>query len=334
MGSPFIGNSYTLTPVAETGAQFSGFAPYVGAIDSRGLVAFQAALAEGGSGVYTSDGGSITTVAESAAGTFAEVCSHPDINPGGSCCFYASVEPEGRAVLMVRDGEIAFLADAAGPLGPTMNEAGAMAFRASTAGDGEGVFLCDGGVVTTIADTGGRFARFHGLPVVAGDGTVVFRADVEGGGEGVYLGDGTTVTAIAETGRGFGGFGFFPFANEPGIVAFCASPQDGGAAVFTAEDGELAVAVDSSGPFESFRGALLDRAGRLVFYATPRGGELGLFAGPDPEADCVLAVGSPLFGSTVAGFALNPVSINDAGQLAVRVVLGDERQLIVRADPG
>ena len=82
MGSPFIGNSYTLTPVAETGAQFSGFAPYVGAIDSRGLVAFQAALAEGGSGVYTSDGESITTVAESAAGTFAERLQPPGHQPG------------------------------------------------------------------------------------------------------------------------------------------------------------------------------------------------------------------------------------------------------------
>jgi len=222
------------------------------------------------------------------------------------------------------------------PLGPTMNEASAIAFRASTTGGAEraeGIFLFEGGVVATIADTTGRFARFHGLPVVAGDGTVVFRADVEGGGEGVYLGDGTTVTAIAETGRLFRGFGFFPFANEAGAVTFCASLQAGGAGVFTVENGELIAAIDTSGHFESFRGALLDGAGRLVFYATPRGGELGLFAGPDPETDCLLGVGSPLFRSTVAGFALNPVSINDAGQLAVRVALLDERQLIVRADP-
>ena len=269
MRSTFIGNSYTLTPVAETGERFSDFAPYVGAIDNRGLVAFQAALARAARGSTLSDGERVTTVAESATGPFGGVCSHPDINPGGSCCFYASVEPESQAAFVVRDGEIAFLAGAAGPLGPTMNEAGAIAFRASTAGGGEGVFLCDGGVVTTIADTTGRFARFHGLPVVAGDGTVVFRADVEGGGEGVYLGDGATVTAIAETGGTFGGFGFFPFANEPGAVAFCASLQDGGAGVFTVEDGELTAAVDSSGPFESFRGALLDGAGPARVLRNP-----------------------------------------------------------------
>ena len=198
----------------------------------------------------------------------------------------------------------------------------------------DGVFLFDSGIVATIADTTGRFTRFHGLPVVAGDGTVVFRADVEGGGEGIYRGDGETVTAIAETGPEFAGFGFFPFTNDAGTVAFCATLQAGGAGVFTVADGELTAVAGPSGPFESFRGSLLDGAGRLVFYATPRGGELGLFAGPDPEADCLLAVGSPLFGSIVAGFALNPVSINDAGQLAVRVALLDERQLVLRADPG
>ena len=102
MTSAFKGNSYTLSPVAETGERFSGFAPYVAAIDNRGVVAFQAALADGGSGVYASDGGLVATIAESATGPFGGVCSHPDINPGGSCCFYASLEPEGQAVFLVR----------------------------------------------------------------------------------------------------------------------------------------------------------------------------------------------------------------------------------------
>ena len=179
MRPTFKGNSYTLSPVAETGERFSDFVPYVAAVDNRGIVAFQAALAGGGSGVYTSDEGRVTTIAESATGPFGGVCSHPDINPGGSCCFYAGLEPEGQAVLLVRGGVITFLADAAGPLGPTMNEAGTLAFRASTAEGADGVFLFDSGIVATIADTTGRFTRFHGLPVVAGDGTVLFRADVD-----------------------------------------------------------------------------------------------------------------------------------------------------------
>jgi len=71
----------------------------------------------------------------------------------------------------------------------------------------------------------------------------------------------------------------------------------------------------------------------VVFIATPRGGTLGLFAGPDPVADRILALGDPLFGSTVTEFASNPVSVNAAGQVAVRVRLTEGRQLILRADP-
>ncbi len=71
----------------------------------------------------------------------------------------------------------------------------------------------------------------------------------------------------------------------------------------------------------------------MVRIATPRGGSLGLFAGPEPEADRILAVGDPLFGSTVADLASNPVSVNAAGQVAVRARLADGRQLVLRADP-
>ena len=91
--------------------------------------------------------------------------------------------------------------------------------------------------------------------------------------------------------------------------------------------------VGTDGGFASFRGALLNDARELVYYATPIGGELGIYTGPDLEHDCLLEVGGKLLDSTVAGFALNPVSINRAGQLAIRVMLGSGRQLILRADP-
>jgi hypothetical protein len=91
--------------------------------------------------------------------------------------------------------------------------------------------------------------------------------------------------------------------------------------------------IDTDSAFEEFRGAIVDDAGRVVLIATPRGGSLGLFAGPDPEADRILALGDPLHGSTIADLAANPVSVNAAGQLAVRVALADGTQLILRAEP-
>jgi hypothetical protein len=78
---------------------------------------------------------------------------------------------------------------------------------------------------------------------------------------------------------------------------------------------------------------LINNNGLLVFFATPVERSLGVFCGKDPLADRIVAIGDPLFGSTVADFALNPVSLNDLGQLAIRIKLADDRQFIIRADP-
>ena len=103
--------------------------------------------------------------------------------------------------------------------------------------------------------------------------------------------------------------------------------------MFLASPDSPVTLVDSTAGFESFRGALINSADELVFYATPIDRQLGIYTGPDLPSDCLLEVGGRLFGSTVAGFALNPVSINGSGQLAIRVVLESGRQLILRADP-
>ena len=202
----------------------------------------------------------------------------------------------------------------AGPLGPTINDGGTIAFRAPLATGGEGVFSSRGGV-TRIADTSERFGTFHGLPVVDRAGRVVFRADDRDGREGIYVHDGGRTQVVVETGDRFGSLGLFPFANEAGAIVFCGELASGFAGVFLATDGLITPLLDARSGFASFRGALLSAAGELVFYATPTGGELGIYTGPDPASDCLLQVGGRLFNSTVAGFALNPVSINRSGEL-------------------
>jgi hypothetical protein len=67
--------------------------------------------------------------------------------------------------------------------------------------------------------------------------------------------------------------------------------------------------------------------------ATPRGGSLGLFDGPDPDAHRILALGDPLLDTAVEDFAANPVSVNACGQVAIRASLADGRHVILRADP-
>lgn len=86
MRHQFHASSYTLTPIADTSDRFTDFMPYVAAVNDHGVVAFQATVRAGGSGVFTGSGGLISTVADSAAGRLGNVASHPDVNRGGSVC--------------------------------------------------------------------------------------------------------------------------------------------------------------------------------------------------------------------------------------------------------
>jgi hypothetical protein len=214
-----------------------------------------------------------------------------------------------------------------------MNEAGTIAFRADRAAGVSGIFAWDAAAVVTVADTEGPWSRFHGLPVIDERGTVVFRADRKDGVEGIYAGRAGSVQTVVETGDIFETLALFPSVDDQGTVAFAATLRAGGAGTFTVHDGRVTQIIGTNGAFESCRGALIAYAGVVVHIATPRGGALGLFAGPDPETDRILAIGDPLLGSVVAELASNPVSVNGAGQVALRARLTDGGQLVLRADP-
>ncbi len=324
------------TVIASTGERFSDFAPYVPSVNDAGTVAFQAALRAGGSGVFTGNGEAVVEVVGPAL--LVDVTSHPDVSGTGATSFYAETPDGAEGVFLVRYGRLQTIADtrdrfaSIGPLGPTMNEAGTVAFRADPAPGVSGIFVGDGARVATVADTDSGWSRFHGLPVIDSGGTVVFRADREDGVEGIYAGRGGSTRTLAETGDLFETLALFPSVDDQGTVAFAAVLRGRGAAIVTVDDAGVTI-VDTEGAFEAFRGALIGGAGAVVRIATPRGGSLGLFAGPDPEADRILAIGDCVFGSTVTDLAANPVSVNAFGQVAVRARLADGRQLILRADP-
>jgi hypothetical protein len=49
-------SAFEFTLIAEIGERFCDFAPYVPSVNDAGVVAFQAALPSGGSGVFTGEG--------------------------------------------------------------------------------------------------------------------------------------------------------------------------------------------------------------------------------------------------------------------------------------
>lgn len=74
------------TVIASTGQRFVDFAPYVPSVNDAGLVAFQATLAGGGSGVFVGDGGPVTDAVTPPA--VVQVTSHPDVNGSGEISCY------------------------------------------------------------------------------------------------------------------------------------------------------------------------------------------------------------------------------------------------------
>jgi hypothetical protein len=135
------------------------------------------------------------------------------------------------------------------------------------------------------------------------------------------------VRPVVETGGEYETLGRFPSARDDLAVAFVATLTGGGNGVFVAHPDGRVEAVERDA-HESYRGSLV--AGDVIVrIATPRGGTLGLFTGPDPEGDRLLAVGDPLLGSTVTDLAANPVSVNAAGLLTVRATLADERHVVL-----
>src|SRR5262249_37665650 len=136
--------------------------------------------------------------------------------------------------------------------------------------------------VLTIADTSGPFTAFHGLPVINLHGSIAFRADLRDGGQGIFTSSGGDPVCVAGNRGLFSELGLFPSMNSRGAVAFAATLRDGGPGIFVAANGSIETAIDSSAGFEHFRGAVINEAGTIIFFATPKRGALGIYCGPDP----------------------------------------------------
>jgi hypothetical protein len=62
-------------------------------------------------------------------------------------------------------------------------------------------------------------------------------------------------------------------------------------------------------------------------------GGYGIFTGPDPVANMVVAIGDPLFGSTVNALNIANYAINDLGQVGFLYNLTDGRNGLAIATP-
>lgn len=320
---------YKLTIVAETGDFFREFAPYVASILANGDVCFQAETVEGNTGVWIAAiDGSLKVLAQSG-GEIAALISHPDIVSSSDWCVYASLGA-GETGLVVGDskGMRVVSKGGIGPFGPTMNESGAVAFRATRNGVA-GIWVWDGHE-HLVAEVNDRYSEFFGLPVVTESGSVIFRANRPNGLEAVCKWTNGETETIADTSDEIASIAPFPTMDGDDVVLATAL-KSGEAQIIVVEPEGGRRLYDVGDRFESVRGALFANGEPAVFYGTPQGEGIGVFSSSEGEA--LVQMGKPLLGGVVADFALNPVSVEPGGRVAIRVKLEDGRGFILRADP-
>jgi hypothetical protein len=190
----FAGGGGAATRIADTDGAFFEFG-FFPTINDAGTVAFAAQRRGGGQGVYTGDGGAVTTLYDSA-GDF-QFFSAPTINAAGRAAFYAALDSGARGIFSGDGGTATPVADDAGPFGtfdnPAINAGGAVAFFAALDDGSSGIFT--GGDPTADRVVGTGDALF-GSTVTA----VRFLRGLSDGGDIAFnyeLADGRTGIAVA-----------------------------------------------------------------------------------------------------------------------------------------
>ena len=324
------GVGYGLVRVLDDSGQFASFdAPVV---NQDGTMAFTAVLDSGVRGIYTvTPGGSVTAIAENT-GAFNRFFS-PTINSSGQVAFYANLDSGGNGVYLWDGTSVTTIADnSAAPflggyfgLAPWVNDSGTVAFGYSAI---DGLIQSihtrhSGGSVATIVESSGQFYMFSN-PSINSAGRVAFWARLDDGAgaeRGIYAGSaGGPIQKIrgTDTFWSFPGLanGYYPI-NDGNDVAFYGSLDvtPDVYAIYVSDGGPLDTAVDTAGPFSQLLTYCMNDDGVVAFQAWLDAGGEGVFTGPDPVGDKVVAVGDTIAGTTVVNVWLSRQGINDSGQV-------------------
>jgi hypothetical protein len=361
--------------VADSAAD--GFDPFsfgCAAINSPGDIAFKAGrLAPDGfntiPGIYRANAdGTLTTIAEDPR-RFVTIGFNPSINDSGQVSFAARLDggnkPDTEAIFR-GDGSkklttIASTADEFNFFGfdTSISNSGEVAFKAELDEEFdfvEGLFSGSGGkksgvtthyLNSTNVTLDGQPVRFVGndsRPSINNVGDIAFEESIQPNFDsGIFVGrEGTFQTIAAPDPNVFVGV---PVLNDGGTAAFERSffdetTQEFVTEIVTGSGDTLTTVADTRGEFAffGFRPPSINNRGDVAFHATLDDGTAGIFVGPDPVADRVIATGDTLDGETVTSLTFCEEGLNDSGQLAFTAFFEDPetfetRVAVYRATP-
>lgn len=363
---------YTFTPIADSTASGfgNGFLAYSPngpfgrtiALNDNGLVAFYS----NSLGIHVGDGGLVRFIAGPNNGYLSWIAGGPNtwvsLNNAGQVAFLGGGTPGAPVPFGIwrADGTTSTLIEQSGnnytfpTVGPeaAINDLGQVAYVRRNTEQNPGVLVSDGVSQTKIV---GRFEppyyfQFLQVRTVNNAGEVAFFGDEpQNNFSQVFRSDGISLSDIALVGPDFStlaslDMGRLPVLetlaiNDAGLLAFWGKDGQGDEGIFLNDGTGFTTYVHESDGFATFghwgEGSHvigLNDQGRVAFLAETLGGTRGIFDGPSPD-DLVIAVGDPLFGSTVADLFLGHEGLNDIGQLAFNARVVDGREFIIRANP-
>jgi len=319
---------FTFTKILE----YSGpVASAGGSLNDQGAVAVTISTLGVGDVVLAGDGRTLSVIAETAS---ARSFGKAAITNQGDVIFSAS-SGEGRRILLSRKGQLSTLVDVDAPLlvlgDLVANRRGTIAYPTVLEMAVHAAVSLDHGETAITAS----HPRSIAVLDINQRGQVLSMTDLgRPPSSKLIVGDGRTTRIAADAAADLhGGFFLGAVINDRGTVAASAFLGEAGRRIYLAEPGGgLVPVITSEGLFDSFTLTGLTDSGTPVFTASLDTGGSGVFAGPDPVADKVIATGDTLNGATVRSASV--VDVNASGQLLVWVSFEDGRTALYRTQHG
>jgi PEP-CTERM motif len=241
-GNPgiFLAKDGNITSIVEGATYFSLGDPVV---NNQGVIAFSGRI-NGVSGIFTNQGGSIKSVADTSG--IYSIFDSPSINQTGNIAFAASLAAGGRGIYATdNQGKANTVVDTSGEfdflLNPAINNTGTVTFKGVLdALAGEGIYTANSGFTTKVVDNSDRFDFFDNS-AINDAGKVAFKGVLKAGGLGIYTGGnpdqdkviaagdslfGSTVTDLYISNKSL---------NNKNQLVFYAKLKDGSSGIFRAD---------------------------------------------------------------------------------------------------
>ncbi len=337
---------YSFTQIANTSGNFSSLG--VPVINNLGIVGFTAGLNRGGKGVFSSNGNTTTTIADTNS-NFKYLGDDISINDTGTVAFMGSQNqpnPQSVGVYTSNGRTLKPIITT-----PTTDENG-VGFRANSF---EEVSINNAGTVALIETISSRVQVVltsdgsNTKKISASDpprksgvqindvGTVVYSYDIFG----IYTGDSSTTPPIA-TASGFSdgkvNFVASPSLNNTGAFAYVSGVADEAknsiieSKVLLKRGDKIITVADTNADFSSFGNTSINDRGKVAFIANLDAGGEGIYTGNNLKTNKVIATGDSLFGSTVVDLDFSPEGLNNLGQITFVAKLANNTQVVARTN--